>query len=179
MSKFHFSYVRTNFASSGKASTASKKNFVRASPAACRSVVVSKIVLKRTRRSYSVRSCGMCVNNSSNLVRSFAVKSLGSRRNCHISARNSFCWARDSFALYWRVIFFSLAVDRVVEQFGHMKPINHPCRVGQELGTHAGVGCPHVDAITAHALTLLFRQTLQALRRCRLIAPLDHRQHLG
>src|SRR5271156_1884529 len=161
MSNCHFSYVQTNFSSAGNASMASKQNRVRASLAWHLCVSVSKIVLKRPRNSYRVRSCGICLNNSSNLVRSASVKSLGSRRNSHICERNSFRWARESFALYCRVIFFSLAVDRLAQQLGHMKTINHPCRLGQETGTHTVVGRPHVHAIAAHGGTLFLGQTLQ------------------
>src|SRR5580704_10891895 len=130
MSNCHFSYVQTNFSRAGNASMASKHNLVSASLAWHRWLSVSKIVLKRTRNSYSVRRDGICPNNCSKAILSAAVKSLGSRRNSHICERNSLRWALVNFALYWRVIFFSLAVDRVVEQLGHVKTINHPCGLG-------------------------------------------------
>src|SRR6516164_9324472 len=163
INKCHFSYVHTNFSRSGKASMASKHNFVNANDAWRRRVVVSKIVLKRTRSSYSVRSDGICVNNFSSLARSSGVRSLGSRRNSHICERNSFRSAGDNFALCCRVIFFSLAVDGVVPQLGHMKTINYSSRLGQEPSTNAVVRRTHVHPIAPHPGTLRRRQTFQAL----------------
>jgi hypothetical protein len=76
------------------------------------------------------------------------------------------------------VIFFSLTINGVVEQLGHMKTIDHPLGVGQESGTHIVVGRSHIHAIAAHRGPLFQRQTLQALASRRLVPPRLHRQDL-
>src|SRR5947209_4297339 len=120
-----------------------------------RSDAVSKIVLKRTRRLYSARNWGICANSFSSLSRSFSVRSAGSRRISHISERNSFRSARDSFALYARVIFFSQPVEGFIPQLGHVKSVGNAACIGQLFAARAVVRRPHIHAVAAHLGTLL------------------------
>src|SRR3954453_17001076 len=98
-----------------------------------RSRALSKIFRKRTRIWYSDRSRGSRRNNPSSFCFSCSVNSSGSRRNSHISARNSFRSAFDSLALYARVIFFPLAIDGLVELLGHVEAVHHRLGLGQQL----------------------------------------------
>lgn len=86
---------------------------------------------------------------------------------------------RDSFALCWRVIFFSQPVEGVVEQLGYVEAINHPLRLGQERRTGVVERQPHIDAIGEHLGPLRRRETLQALASSRLVAARHDRQHFG
>src|SRR5437660_10645081 len=82
--------------------------------------------------SYRVRSRGNLTNNRSSLAFSSSDRSCGLRRNSHISDRNSFRSAFDSLALYARVIFFSLAVDGLIELLGAMSASHHRLGVAQQ-----------------------------------------------
>src|SRR5207245_1763533 len=142
-----------------------------------RSDAVSKIVLKRTRRLYSARNWGICANSFSSLSRSFSVRSAGSRRISHISERNSFRSARDSFALYARVIFFSQPVEGFIPQLGHVKTIGDALGVGQQALARVVERLPHVHAVAVHLRALLGRQAFQASTPGRLVTPrLDRQQ---
>src|ERR1700758_1332304 len=122
---------------SGKSSNMSTNNPTKARCPFRRSAALSKIFPNRTRVSYSDRSRGSLRNSPSSFCFSCSVSSRGSRRNSHISDRNSFRPAFDSFALYARVIFFPLAVDGLVELLGHVEAVHHRLGMGQQL--QAGV----------------------------------------
>lgn len=74
------------------------------------------------------------------------------------------------------MIFFSLAVDGVVPQLGHVKAIDDAVGVGQQLGTRLVVRRRHVDPIAPHPGALLGRQQFQATPCRRFVASLGHRQ---
>src|SRR5207237_2582516 len=97
-----------------------------------RSRPLSKIFWNRTRISYSARNRGNWRKSPSNFCLSSLVRSRGSRRNSHISDRNSFRSAFDSLALYARVIFFPLAVDGLVERLGDVEAVHHRLGVRQQ-----------------------------------------------
>src|ERR1035438_6334110 len=137
-------------------------NSVRASAARRRFVAVSKIALNRTRKLYSVRNSGICANSFSSFCRSAAVRLSGERRISHISERNSFRSARDSFALCARVIFFSQPVEGVIAQLAHVKSVGNSACIGQLFAARAVVRRPHVHAVAAHLGTLLRCHALQA-----------------
>src|SRR5438874_10860168 len=136
-----------------------------------RSGAVSKMILNRTRRSYRVRSWGIRANSLSRLSRSFSVRLAGSRRISHISERNSFRSARDSFALYARVIFFSQPVEGFIPQLGHVKAVRDASGVWQRLLACLVEGRPHIHAVAVHLRPLLGRQAFQTGTSGRLVTP--------
>src|SRR5271157_348840 len=119
-------------ANSGKWSSMSRNNSINARWALRRSVALSKILWNRTRSSYNVRNGGNFPNSLSSFSLSSRESSSGRRRNSHIHERNSFRSARDSFALYARVIFFPLAVDGLVELLGDVEAVDHGPGVEQQ-----------------------------------------------
>src|SRR6266852_3060867 len=129
---------------SGKSCSMSRNSTSNARSAFFRSAAVSKMFWNRTRIAYSVRSRGNFPNNSSSLACSSSVRPRGLRRNSHIRERNSFRWAFDSLALYARVIFFPLAVHRLVEQLGDVEPVHHRLGVGQQPPAGVVEGQGHV-----------------------------------
>src|SRR5690348_15370461 len=143
-----------------------------------RSPAVSKISLNRTRTSYNFRSRGSRPNNSSSFARSASAKSCGLRRNSHISDRNSFRWAFDSFALYARVIFPPLPVHGLVELLGDVEAVHHRLGVGQQPPAGGVERRGHVGPVRLHLLPLGLGQLLQAPPARRLVPPLGHGQDL-
>src|SRR5208283_2769121 len=140
--------------SSGNASVASRNNSVRAKAACCPSDAVSKISLKRTRNRYSVRNWGICVKSCSSFARSCSVKHAGSRRISQSSDRNTLRSARDSFALYARVIFFSQPVEGLIPQLGHVKTVRDALGVGEQRLAGVVERLPHVHPVAAHLSAL-------------------------
>ncbi len=139
---------------------------------------VSKICWNRTRIRYRVRNRGNVTNRSSSFAFSSAVKSAGFRRNSHIRDRNAFRWVFDNVALYARVIFPPLTVNRRVEQFGDVEPVHHgPC-VREEPSTGGVERRTHVRSVRSHLPPLPFRQPPQARPARRLVPPVGHGQHL-
>jgi len=80
-------------------------------------------------------------------------------------------------ALYARVIFFPLAVHRLVEQLGDVEPVHHRLGVGQQPPAGVVERLGHVRPVRRHPPTLLRGQFFQALAGRRLVAALSHRQH--
>src|SRR5579884_3283942 len=168
-----------NPSSSGKCSSI-RRNSPTNSRSACRRLVaVSKISANRTRIAYSSRSCGTAPNSASNSCFCSSVSASGRLRKCHILERNCLRSARVSFALYARVIFFPLGVDRLVEQLGDVEAVHHRPRLGQQRLTGVVEGLPHVRPVRPHPAPLTFAELSQALPPRRLVAALGDRQHLG
>jgi hypothetical protein len=118
---------------------------------------VSKICPNRTRMSYSVRSRGNVWNSFSSFTFSSSLRSAGFRRNSHISDRNSFRWAFDSFALYARVIFPPLPVHGLVELLGDVEPVHHRLGVRQQIPAGGVERRGHVRPVRPHLPSLLWR----------------------
>src|SRR5947209_18841415 len=155
-----------NDSNSGNWSSMSRNNSIKARCACRRFAAVSKIRWKRTRNSYSVRSCGSFWNSPSNFSLSSAVRSSGRRRNSHISDRNSFRSAFDSLALYARVIFFSLAVDGLIELLGDVEAVHHRLGVGQQPLAGVVEGLRHVRTVGLYLPALLRAHFFQAFSTC-------------
>src|SRR5215831_12860341 len=119
------------------------------------SAAVSKTFWNRTRISYNVRSCGSSRNSPSSLSLSSGDRSSGRRRNSHIQERNAFRFARGSCALYARVIFFPLAVNRLVELLGDVEAVHHGLGVGQQRTAGVMERLGHVCPVGLHLPPLL------------------------
>src|SRR5262249_3915255 len=144
-----------------------------------RSWAVSKISWKRPRISYNFRNRGSLRNSPSSFGLSSSDRSLGFRRNSHIQERNSFRWAFDSFALYARVIFFPLAVDRLVELLGHMEAVHYWLGQRQQVSAGGVERLRHIGPVSPHLPPLRFGQLFQAFPGGGLVPPVRHGQHLG
>jgi len=84
-----------------------------------------------------------------------------------------------SFALYARLIFFPLLVNRFVKPLSDVKAIDHRAGVAQEHATGGVESGTHVGAVGLHPQALRFAQLFQAFAGSRLITPLRHGQDLG
>src|SRR6516225_5938836 len=168
-----------NPSNSSEKSSMSRNKPTKARSALCRSWAVSKIFWKRNRSSYSARSRGSFPNSARSFCLSGPDNSQGLRRNSHISERNSFRWTFDSLALYARVIFFPLLVDRLVEQLGDVKAIDHRLGLGQQRPAGVVERLGHIGPVGLHLLPLLKGQLFQAFAGRCLVPPVGHRQHLG
>src|SRR5262245_26374741 len=133
--------------SSGEKSNMSRNKSIKARWARRRSWAVSKIFWNRRRNSYSVRSLGSFPNSASSFSFSVRDNVRGSRRNSHISARNSLRRTFGSFALYARVIFFPLAVDGLVELLGDVEAVHDRLGLGQQVPAGAVEGLGHVRPV--------------------------------
>src|SRR5437763_8398684 len=135
---------------SGKSSSMSTNKSSKARCAFHRSPAASKIFWKRTRNACSSRNRGNLPNSTSSCCSSSFVSSCGLRRNSHIKERNSFRSAFESFALYARVIFFSLGVDRFIELLGYVETVHHRLGVGQQAPTGVVERLRHVGPVRLH-----------------------------
>jgi hypothetical protein len=93
--------------------------------------------------------------------------------------RNALRSALVSFALWSRVIFFSLGVHHLVELLGHMEPIGHSAAVLQPRGARRGIGRAHVHSVGPDLLALLLREEIQTLLGCGRVLAFGHGQDLG
>jgi hypothetical protein len=80
--------------------------------------------------------------------------------------------------LYPRVIFFSLAVEGLVELPGHVEAVDHRTGVGQQGAAGVVQRLPHVRPVSPDLLPLLWGELAQALTARGFVPPRGHRQHL-
>src|SRR5947209_5050833 len=167
-----------NPSNSVEKSNMSRNKPIKALWACRRSLAVSKICWKRSRKAYSVRSRGSFPNNASSFCLSSRDNSCGSRRNSHSSARNSLLGLRQ-LGLVRPRDFFPLVIDRRVEQLRHVEAIDYGLGVGQPFPAGIVERRGHVGPVGLYLLPLPFAQFFQAFLGRGLIAPVRHRQHFG